>query len=95
MLRTEPLKLGKTGLQGFDVQFALEREMVELMLDLEQFKLEERIDGREKVVALRPDRVGRRAGQPGVRFDRFVKDLDVPPLLVDCRDAAVVEQEVA
>ena len=44
MLRTEPLKLCETGLQGFDVKFALKREMVELMLDLEQFKLEERID---------------------------------------------------
>jgi len=34
---------------------------------LMQLKLEERIDGREKVVALRPDGMGRRAGQPGVR----------------------------
>ena len=75
MLRTEPLKLSETGLQGFDVQFALEREMVELMLDLEQLKFEKRIDGREKVVALRPDGVGRRAGQPGFGLDRFVKDL--------------------
>ena len=95
MLRTEPLKLGETGLQGFDVKFALKREMVELMLDLEQFKLEERIDGCEKVVGLRPDRVGRRASQPCVGLDGFMKDLDVPPFLVDCRDAAVVEQEVA
>ena len=95
MLRSKPLKLGETGLQGFDVQFALECEMVELMLDLEQFKLEERIDGREKVVALGPDGMGRRAGQAGVRLDGFVEDLDVPPFLVDCREAAVVEQEVA
>ena len=43
--------------------------MVELMLYLEQFKFEKRIDGREKVVALRPDGMGRRAGQPGVGFD--------------------------
>lgn len=35
MLRTESLKLGETGLQGFDVKFALEREMVKLMLCLE------------------------------------------------------------
>jgi hypothetical protein len=95
MLRTEPLELCETGLQGFDVKFALEREMVKLMLYLEQFKFEKRIDGREKVVALRPDGMGRRAGQPGVGFNGFVKDLDVPPFLVDCRDAAVVEQEVA
>ena len=47
------------------------------------------------MVALRPDGVGRRAGQAGVGFDGFVKDLDAPPFLVDCRDAAVVEQEVA
>jgi hypothetical protein len=40
------LKHGETGLKGFDVTFALERKMVELMLDFEQFKLEERIDGR-------------------------------------------------
>jgi len=69
MLRTEPLKFGETGLQGFDVKFALKCEMVELMLDLEQLKLEERIDGREKVVALRPDGMGRRAGQTGVGLD--------------------------
>ena len=95
MLRTEPLKFGETGLQCLDVKFALERKMVKLMLCLEQFKLEERIDGREKVVALRPDGMGRRACQPGVGLDGFMKDLDVPPFLVDCRDAVVIEQEVA
>jgi len=35
MLRTEPLKLGETGFQGFEVKFTLEREMVKLMLYLE------------------------------------------------------------
>ena len=43
--------------------------MVELMLDLEQFKFEKRIDGREKMAALRPVRMGRRTGQAGVGFD--------------------------
>jgi hypothetical protein len=57
--------------------------MVKLMLYLEQFKFEKRIDGREKVVALRPDGMGRRTGQPGVGFDGFMKDLDVPPFFVD------------
>jgi hypothetical protein len=32
MLRTQPLKLSKTRLQGFDVKLAPEREMVELVL---------------------------------------------------------------
>ena len=74
-----------------------EGEMVHLVLELEleQFEFEERIDGREKMVALRPDGMGRRTGQPGVGFDGFMEDLDVPPFLVDGRDAVVVEQEVA
>jgi hypothetical protein len=44
MLRTKPLKLGETGVWCLDVKFALECEMLELMLDLEQFKHEERIE---------------------------------------------------
>jgi hypothetical protein len=32
MLRSQPLKLGEAGLQGFDVKLAPEREMVELVL---------------------------------------------------------------
>jgi len=32
MLRSQPLKLGKTRLQGSDVKLAPEREMVELVL---------------------------------------------------------------
>ena len=95
MLRSKPLKLGEAGLQGFDVKLASEGEMVHLVLELEQFEFEERIDGCEERVALRPDGRGRRTGQPGVGFDGFMEDLDVPPFLVDCRDAAVVEQEVA
>ena len=47
------------------------------------------------MVALRPDGVGRRAGQAGVGFDGFVEDLGVPSFLLDCRDAVVVDEEVA
>ncbi len=85
MLRTEPLKLNKTRLQGFDVKLAPEGEMAHLVLQLEQFEFEERIDRREKMVALRPDGVGRRTGQAGVGLDRLVEDLDAPPFLVDGR----------
>ena len=76
MLRSQPLKLGKTRLQGFEVKLAPEREMVHRVLELEPFEFEERIDGREQVVALGPDGVGRRAGQPGVGLDGFMADLD-------------------
>lgn len=55
MLRTEPLQLGKTGLQGFEVKLTSKREMVELMLKLKLFALEKSIEGCKKVVALGPD----------------------------------------
>jgi hypothetical protein len=66
MLRTKLLKLGKTGLQGFQVKLAPECEIVELELQLEQFELEEGIDAHEKVVALGSNGMGRRTRQAGV-----------------------------
>ena len=65
--------------------------MVKLVVCLEQIKFVERMDGRKKVVARRPDRVGRRAGRPDVGLDGFMKDLDIPPFksrLLCCRALA-------
>ena len=59
MLRIEPLKLGKAGLQGFEVKLGSQREMVELMFQLELFEFEKSVDRRKKVVALSSDRAGR------------------------------------
>lgn len=61
-MSTDPLKLSKTRMQGFEVKLAPEGEMVHLVLQLEPFELEERRDGRERVIALDPaGGVGERA----------------------------------
>ena len=59
MLRAKSLKLSETGLQGFEVKFASQREMVELMLQFELFELEECVNGCKKVVTLCPHGTGR------------------------------------
>lgn len=46
------------------------------------------------MVALGANGAGRRMCQAGISFDGFVKDLDVPTCLIECRDAVVGELKV-
>ena len=69
--------------------------MIESVFDPQSFQAPGGIQGHKTVITLGAHPSRRRLSQGSMGLERFMKDLHVPPFLVDCFDSGAITGQIA
>ena len=69
--------------------------MIESVFDPQSFQAPGGIQGHKTVITLGTNPSRRRLGQGSMGLERFMKDLHVPPFLVDCFEGGAITGQIA
>ena len=93
--RVQLLQGGKSRVQGVDVEFGLQREMIELGLHFQHLQFDEAAQGSKEVIALCGLGLRWRFLQRDILFQRFVVTLHLPAFVIACGEIVKTQRGIA